>query len=53
MPKDSGIGTSPKRREDVRFLTGNGKYTDAQGNVFEGKFKYGTFKTKIDKYLIL
>ena len=28
MPKDSGIGTSPKRREDVRFLTGNGKYTD-------------------------
>jgi carbon-monoxide dehydrogenase large subunit len=28
MPKDSGIGTSPKRREDIRFLTGNGKYTD-------------------------
>lgn len=28
MPKDSGIGASPKRREDVRFLTGNGKYTD-------------------------
>jgi len=28
MPKDHGIGASPKRREDVRFLTGNGKYTD-------------------------
>lgn len=27
MP-DGGIGTSPKRREDVRFLTGRGKYTD-------------------------
>jgi carbon-monoxide dehydrogenase large subunit len=32
MPKDgeikSGIGASSKRREDVRFLTGNGNYTD-------------------------
>ncbi len=28
MPKDSGIGASTKRREDVRFLTGRGKYTD-------------------------
>ncbi|MEO1293197.1 MAG: xanthine dehydrogenase family protein molybdopterin-binding subunit, partial [Pseudomonadota bacterium] len=28
MPKDSGIGASSKRREDVRFLTGKGKYTD-------------------------
>ena len=28
MPKDHGIGASPKRREDVRFLTGKGKYTD-------------------------
>ncbi len=28
MPKDHGIGASPKRREDVRFLTGNGNYTD-------------------------
>ena len=28
MPKDSGIGTSPKRREDIRFLTGAGNYTD-------------------------
>ncbi len=28
MPKDSGIGASTTRREDVRFLTGNGKYTD-------------------------
>jgi aerobic carbon-monoxide dehydrogenase large subunit len=28
MPKDSGIGASSKRREDVRFLTGDGNYTD-------------------------
>ncbi len=28
MPKDHGIGAAPKRREDVRFLTGNGNYTD-------------------------
>ena len=28
MPKDSGIGASSKRREDVRFLTGAGNYTD-------------------------
>jgi carbon-monoxide dehydrogenase large subunit len=28
MPKDHGIGASSKRREDVRFLTGRGAYTD-------------------------
>ncbi len=28
MPKDFGIGASSKRREDVRFLTGQGHYTD-------------------------
>lgn len=28
MPKDSGIGASTKRREDIRFLTGLGQYTD-------------------------
>ncbi|WP_371223754.1 xanthine dehydrogenase family protein molybdopterin-binding subunit [Roseovarius sp. 2305UL8-3] len=28
MPADGGIGASNKRREDVRFLTGNGNYTD-------------------------
>ncbi|MEM8693948.1 MAG: xanthine dehydrogenase family protein molybdopterin-binding subunit [Pseudomonadota bacterium] len=28
MPKDNGIGASSKRREDVRFLTGAGRYTD-------------------------
>ena len=28
MPKDEGIGASPKRREDIRFLTGTGQYTD-------------------------
>ncbi|TDL79505.1 xanthine dehydrogenase family protein molybdopterin-binding subunit [Palleronia sediminis] len=28
MPKDGGIGSSPKRREDIRFLTGTGRYSD-------------------------
>ncbi len=28
MPMDGGIGASSKRREDVRFLTGKGRYTD-------------------------
>ena len=28
MPKDYGIGASSKRREDVRFLSGLGNYTD-------------------------
>ncbi|MAQ45755.1 MAG: carbon monoxide dehydrogenase [Confluentimicrobium sp.] len=28
MPKDGGIGAATKRREDVRFLTGRGRYTD-------------------------
>ncbi|MBF9036892.1 molybdopterin-dependent oxidoreductase [Rhodobacterales bacterium HKCCE2091] len=28
MPKDVGIGASTKRREDVRFLTGRGRYVD-------------------------
>lgn len=28
MPKDHGIGAPMKRREDVRFLTGKGRYTD-------------------------
>ena len=28
MPKDGGIGASTKRREDIRFLTGTGNYTD-------------------------
>ncbi len=28
MPKDHGIGASVKRREDIRFLTGAGHYTD-------------------------
>jgi aerobic carbon-monoxide dehydrogenase large subunit len=39
MPKDGGIGASSKRREDVRFLTGTGRYTDdinvrGQAHVF-------------------
>ena len=37
MPKDSGIGASSKRREDVRFLTGKGRYTadiNLRGQVY-------------------
>lgn len=37
MPKDSGIGAASKRREDFRFLTGRGKYTDdvaLQGQLY-------------------
>ena len=39
MPKDGGIGASSKRREDIRFLTGEGNYTDdinlhGQAHVF-------------------
>ena len=29
-------------------IHGKGKYTDAQGKVYEGKFRYGSFETKID-----
>ncbi len=51
MPKDHGIGASSKRREDVRFLTGKGQYTDdinrpgqayayfLRSNVAHGKIK--------------
>ncbi|PZX17493.1 carbon-monoxide dehydrogenase large subunit [Palleronia aestuarii] len=28
MPKDGGIGDSTRRREDIRFLTGAGRYSD-------------------------
>jgi len=28
MPKDTGIGAPTKRREDIRYLTGKGRYTD-------------------------
>lgn len=49
MPKDNGIGASTLRREDFRFLTGSGNYTDdinvhgqayvafARSNVANGK----------------
>jgi hypothetical protein len=30
-------------------IHGKGKYTDSQGKVYEGKFRYGTIKIKIDK----
>ncbi|MGA9253908.1 MAG: xanthine dehydrogenase family protein molybdopterin-binding subunit [Roseobacter sp.] len=54
MPKDSGIGASSKRREDVRFLTGEGNYTDdinirGQAHVYflRSDVAHGTI-TKID-----
>ena len=54
MPKDGGIGASSKRREDVRFLTGAGNYTDdinihGQAHVFflRSDIAHGTI-TKID-----
>ena len=51
MPKDGHIGPATKRREDVRFLTGKGRYTDdinvrgqayahfLRSNVAHGKIK--------------
>ena len=51
MPKDHGIGASSKRREDVRFLMGLGRYTDdiavqgqahavfARSNVANGRIR--------------
>ncbi len=51
MPKDTGIGASSKRREDVRFLSGKGLYTQdialagqtyavmVRSNVAHGKIK--------------
>ncbi len=51
MPKDGGIGASSKRREDVRFLTGAGNYTDdinirGQAHVFflRSDIAHGTLK---------
>ncbi|MCY4541044.1 MAG: xanthine dehydrogenase family protein molybdopterin-binding subunit [Rhodobacteraceae bacterium] len=39
MPRDQGIGASSKRREDVRFLTGTGRYTD-DFNVHGQRYAY-------------
>ena len=51
MPKDDGIGAATVRREDVRFLTGRGRYSDdikaygecaavfARSNVANGTIK--------------
>ena len=54
MPKDGGIGASSKRREDIRFLTGEGNYTDdinlrGQAHVFflRSDIAHGTIN-KID-----
>ncbi|MGR3660537.1 MAG: xanthine dehydrogenase family protein molybdopterin-binding subunit [Paracoccaceae bacterium] len=51
MPKTSGIGASKKRREDIRFLTGKGRYTDdinrpGQAHVYflRSDFAHGNIK---------
>ena len=31
------------------IISGKGKFTDAQGKIYEGKFKFGALKNKIDK----
>ena len=45
MPKDTGIGASPKRREDVRFLTGAGNFEPAR--AFDCAFIITKHKTVI------
>ena len=52
MPKDGGIGASSKRREDVRFLTGVGNYTDdinirgqAYVHFLRSDFAHGTINS--------
>ncbi len=52
MPKDSGIGAASVRREDVRFLTGAGNYTDdinvngqAYVHFLRSDVAHGTLKT--------
>ena len=52
MPKDNGIGASTKRREDMRFLTGAGNYTDdinlagqAYVHFLRSDVAHGTLKT--------
>ncbi len=52
MPKDSIIGTSPKRREDQRFITGEGRYTDdiqLQGQTFAAFARSDMASGKINK----
>ena len=55
MPKDGGIGASSKRREDLRFLTGKGKYTDdmnIQGQALRlfHPFGCGAWHDQFDQY---
>ena len=51
MPADGGIGAPNKRREDIRFLTGKGNYTDdmnKRGQVYvafaRSQVAHGTLK---------
>ena len=44
-------GSTYEGKVKKNIIHGKGKYTDAQGKVYEGKFKFGLIKTKIDKKL--
>ena len=52
MPKDGGIGASTKRREDIRFLTGKGRYTadiDVRGQSYAVFLRSDVAHGKINK----
>ena len=52
MPKDGGIGASTKRREDIRFLTGKGRYTadiDLRGQSYAVFLRSDVAHGKINK----
>lgn len=52
MPKDHGIGASTKRREDIRFLTGHGRYTEdinLNGQAFAAFVRSQVAHGKINK----
>ena len=41
-------GSTYEGKVSKNRIHGEGKYIDAQGKVYEGKFRYGVFKIKID-----
>ncbi len=52
MPKDGGIGASTVRREDIRFLTGKGRYThdiDIRGQAYAVFVRSDVANGKINK----
>ena len=52
MPKDGGIGASTKRREDIRFLTGKGRFTadiDLRGQAYAAFLRSDVAHGRINK----